>query len=62
MDTSIARKTFDLTNDIQEVDPQDKLFHFDEAAQRKVVQEEPWKKECVLSLCAVTAHNLNIVL
>ncbi|KAG9051268.1 COP9 signalosome catalytic subunit rri1 [Tulasnella sp. UAMH 9824] len=45
MDSKIAFQTFSLENDIKEVDPKDKLFDFDEAEQRRVVKEEPWKKD-----------------
>lgn len=51
MDGKIAYKTFSLENDIKEVDPKDKLFDFDEAEQRKVVKEEPWKKEYAHASC-----------
>lgn len=50
MDSKIAFQTFSLENDIKEVDPKDKLFDFDEAEQRRVVKEEPWKKEYVYRL------------
>ena len=45
MDTDIAQKNFELTNDIKEIDAADKLFQFDEEAQKRVVNQEPWKKE-----------------
>lgn len=46
MDSKIAYQTFSLENDIKEVDPKDKLFDFEEVEQRRIVKEEPWKKEC----------------
>lgn len=45
MDTNIALKNFELTNDIKEIDPQDKIFEFNEAAHRQICREEPWAKE-----------------
>lgn len=60
MDSKIAFQTFSLENDIKEVDPKDKLFDFDEAEQRRVVKEEPWKKEyvCRLKIASIDVFDI----
>eukprot|EP00744_Colponema_vietnamica_P008405 GILI01011991.1.p1 GENE.GILI01011991.1~~GILI01011991.1.p1 ORF type:complete len:340 (-),score=98.97 GILI01011991.1:85-1104(-) len=41
---SMARKTFEMENKIQEVDP-DQIYRFDEAAQEAILDAGPWKRD-----------------
>jgi COP9 signalosome complex subunit 5 len=45
MSSSTALKTFSLTNDIIEISPQDEIYRFDAAADKRINNEQPWKKE-----------------
>lgn len=45
---SVPLQTFNLTNQIKEIDPQDAIFRHDEAENKRINAEAPWKKECVL--------------
>ncbi|KJA26913.1 hypothetical protein HYPSUDRAFT_36079 [Hypholoma sublateritium FD-334 SS-4] len=45
MSSSTALKTFSLTNDIVEVSPQDEIYRFDAAADKRINSEQPWKKD-----------------
>jgi len=45
MSAGLARKTFDLTNDIKEIDPQDEIFRFDSDENKRINKESPWSKE-----------------
>jgi hypothetical protein len=44
---STALKSFSLTNSITDISPQDAIFKFDAAENRKINQEAPWTKEYV---------------
>jgi len=49
MDAINARKTFEFINNIRSVNPEtDQIYHFDEAEQKRILNESPWKKEYVL--------------
>lgn len=43
----MAKKTFELLNDVRPLDPADEIFMYDAAEQKKLVQAAPWKQECV---------------
>lgn len=45
--THMALKTFDLTNNIQEIDPQDLIFKHDLKENKRINDEALWKKEYV---------------
>ncbi|KAG9302507.1 hypothetical protein G9A89_007211 [Geosiphon pyriformis] len=46
MDTENARKTFELANNIVEVDPaQDQIYHFNNAEQTSILSTKPWSKD-----------------
>ncbi|KAF8166253.1 JAB1/Mov34/MPN/PAD-1 ubiquitin protease-domain-containing protein [Pholiota molesta] len=45
MSSSTALKTFSLTNDIIEISPQDEIYRFDAAADKRINNEQPWKKD-----------------
>lgn len=40
-----ALKTFDLANQVQEIDPQDLIYRFDSEENKRVNKEALWKKE-----------------
>jgi hypothetical protein len=41
-----ARQTWELENDVVELDPRtDAIFHHDPAEQRRILAEAPWKRE-----------------
>lgn len=43
---SIARQTFELANDVVELDAHsDSIFVYDDLEQAKIRNEAPWKKE-----------------
>ncbi|KAG9006821.1 COP9 signalosome catalytic subunit rri1 [Tulasnella sp. JGI-2019a] len=43
--SGMAMKTFELSNDIREIDPADQIFQFDAALQKSVNKAEPWAKD-----------------
>lgn len=44
--SGIALATFDLHNDVITLDPKtDAIFRYDDAQQKKIRDEAPWKKE-----------------
>lgn len=47
MDTgaAMAQKTFEMNNNISEVDGSDALYRYDEAANQQFLQESPWTKD-----------------
>ncbi|KAF9354446.1 hypothetical protein BGX34_011017 [Mortierella sp. NVP85] len=46
MDAINARKTFEFINNIRSVNPEtDQIYHFDEAEQKRILNESPWKKD-----------------
>jgi len=46
--SKMALQTFSIENDILEISPQDEIYRFDEAANKKINRESPWAQECVL--------------
>lgn len=42
---NVPLQTFELTNDIQEIDPQDVIFKHDKEYNAKINREQPWKKD-----------------
>lgn len=46
-DSSTARKTFELNNDVQMIDPTDSLFAYTRAEETVLEDANPWKKEYV---------------
>ena len=46
--SNTALKTFSLENDILEVSPQDEIYRFDAKENKRINDEQPWKKECVV--------------
>lgn len=45
-DATIARKTFELNNEMIELDPRtDSVFNYDEQQQAKIRNDAPWKAE-----------------
>ncbi|KAF9586251.1 COP9 signalosome complex subunit 5a [Lunasporangiospora selenospora] len=45
MDAANARKNFEFTNNIRSINPEvDQIYHFDEAEQKKILNESPWRK------------------
>lgn len=48
MDTEIARKTWELQNNVITVDPSvDQIYYYDKEANNKEVNGKPWAKEWV---------------
>ncbi|KAI8381179.1 JAB1/Mov34/MPN/PAD-1 ubiquitin protease-domain-containing protein [Radiomyces spectabilis] len=46
MDSEIARKTWELENNVKSVDPtQDQIYYYDAEASRDAVNQMPWKKD-----------------
>lgn len=45
--SNTAFKTFSLANDILDVSPQDEIYRFDPEANRRLLREAPWTRECV---------------
>ncbi|KAF9953982.1 proteasome regulatory particle subunit RPN11 [Mortierella alpina] len=46
MDAINARKNFEFINNIKSVNPElDHIYHFDEAEQKRILNESPWKKD-----------------
>ncbi|KAG8696955.1 COP9 signalosome catalytic subunit rri1, partial [Ceratobasidium sp. 394] len=45
MDTDTARKTFELANDVRELDAADEMFVFDKVEAQRIDKEAPWKKD-----------------
>ncbi|KAF8970099.1 JAB1/Mov34/MPN/PAD-1 ubiquitin protease-domain-containing protein [Flammula alnicola] len=45
MSSSTALKTFSLANDIVEVSPEDEIYRFDVAANKRINAESPWTKD-----------------
>lgn len=43
--SNIPFKTFSLTNDIKEIDPQDEIFRYDPLENRRINNEKPWVRE-----------------
>lgn len=54
--SNIAQKTFELNNDVLEIDPADEIFKYDAALQKKIDKESPWSKECVRQ-GSITRHS-----
>lgn len=47
MSASTAQKSFDLTNSILEISPQDEIYRFDVEENKRIDREAPWAKESV---------------
>ena len=47
MSSSSALKTFSLTNDVKELSPLDEIFKFDVEANKRLLRDAPWARECV---------------
>ena len=45
MSGNVPLQTFSLVNSITEISPQDEIYKFDAAENRRINQEEPWTKE-----------------
>ncbi len=45
MDSSSARATFELANDITSVSSVDTIFKYDHAQQQEILSTKPWTKE-----------------
>ncbi|KAF9281458.1 COP9 signalosome complex subunit 5a [Mortierella alpina] len=46
MDAINARKNFEFINNIKSINPElDHIYHFDEAEQKRILNESPWKKD-----------------
>ncbi|KAF9147641.1 COP9 signalosome complex subunit 5 [Linnemannia schmuckeri] len=46
MDAINARKNFEFINNIRSVNPEtDQIYHFNEAEQKRILNESPWKKD-----------------
>ena len=43
--SNIARKTFDLANDVKELSAQDEIFRYDPVENRRINNERPWARE-----------------
>ena len=45
MDSSTAKATFELANNIQTVPSVDAVFRYDRAKQQELLSAKPWEKE-----------------
>lgn len=43
--SGIALKTFNLANDVKELNAQDEIFKFDAVENRRINNERPWARE-----------------
>ncbi|KAG8872694.1 COP9 signalosome catalytic subunit rri1 [Tulasnella sp. 331] len=43
--SGMAMKSFELSNDIKEIDPADQIFRYDAALQKSIDKAEPWAKD-----------------
>ncbi|KAH8829091.1 Mov34-domain-containing protein [Flagelloscypha sp. PMI_526] len=43
--SSMALKTFSLENDVLQISPQDAIYKFDAAADRQIINAQPWAKD-----------------
>ena len=43
--SNIALKTFNLTNDVKEINSQDDIFKFDPLENRRINNDKPWVRE-----------------
>ncbi|TEB22361.1 jun coactivator Jab1 [Coprinellus micaceus] len=56
MSGNVALQTFSLVNSITEISPQDEIYKFDAAENRRINQEEPWTKDPhYFKLCRISA-------
>jgi hypothetical protein len=44
---NVPLQTFNLTNDIKDIDPQDAIFKHDLVANARINREAPWRNESV---------------
>ena len=47
MDTSMAFKTWEMSNSIETVNSVDEIFKYDRQQQQEILQAKPWQKELV---------------
>lgn len=45
MDATAAKATFELENNVEKINENDKIYEYDAAFQRKIQNERPWKKD-----------------
>ncbi|PSR78583.1 hypothetical protein PHLCEN_2v7330 [Hermanssonia centrifuga] len=45
MSSSMALKTFSLSNDVLDISPQDEIYRFDPEANKRLNREQPWAKD-----------------
>lgn len=50
MDTSMAFKTWEMSNSIETVNSVDEIFKYDRQQQQEILQAKPWQKEWVSRL------------
>ena len=43
--SQIAQKTWEVSNQVQDISSMDELYKFDEAAHRNILSEKPWDKD-----------------
>lgn len=48
MDTSMAYKTWEMSNSIETVSSVDEIFKYDRQQQQEILQAKPWQKEWVV--------------
>ena len=48
MDTSMAFKTWEMSNSIETVNSVDEIFKYDRQQQQEILQAKPWQKEWVV--------------
>jgi len=41
----VAMQTFSLTNDVVDISPDDAIYKFDAAENRRILNAEPWRTE-----------------
>lgn len=45
MDSSMALKTFEFSNNIETIHNVDEMFKYDRQQQQEILQAKPWQKE-----------------
>lgn len=66
MDTSMAYKTWEMSNSIETVSSVDEIFKYDRQQQQEILQAKPWQKEwvqnCLHWFCKLYALSLSHVM